>query len=118
MNMTPGKKKLLHSRRSARHFLFSKTDTGRLKEISRRKTGDANQVLQSTYPEMLRDARFINHALQRLESAAQFAAMAIRLDPPPPEDENPAGSTGMGEPTEVVEILEAVGREENGIYFR
>jgi len=116
MNMTPGKKNLLHSRRSARHFLFSKTDTGRLKEVSRRKTDDANQVLRSTYPDILRDARFIDHALQRLESAAQFAAMAIRLDAPLPENENPAGSTAMGGPTEVVEILEAVGREENGIW--
>ena len=116
MNMTAGNKPLLHSRGSARHFLFSRTDTGRLKEVDRHKSGDANQVLQLTYPDILWDARFLDQALQRLESAARFAAMAIRLDPTLPGDESSAGPEPVGRPAEVFAILASLCREENGMW--
>ena len=114
--MTAKNKSLLHSRGSARHFLFSKTDTERLKKVSRHETGDADPVLQLNYPDLLWDAHFINHALQRLESAAHLAAMVIRIDPSQPEDENSAGSEPAAKRAEVLAILESVCREENGMW--
>jgi tetratricopeptide (TPR) repeat protein len=114
--MTAAKKALLHSRRSARQFLFSKTDTGRLKEIGRLKTGDADAVLQSTYPDLLWDAHFIDHALQRLEVATQFAALVIRLDPTQPEHENFSESEAIDRQAEVAKILASVCRQEKGMW--
>lgn len=116
MNMTAGKVPLPHSRGSARHFLFSKTDTGRLKEVDRHETGDADQVLQRAYPDLLWDAHFLDHALQRLASATRFAALAIRLDPTLPEEENSAGPESVGGQAEAVAILAALCREENGMW--
>ncbi|UCD79283.1 MAG: tetratricopeptide repeat protein [Desulfobacterales bacterium] len=113
--MTAGKESLLQSRGSARQFLFSKTDTGRLKEISRLKPGDADQVLQNAYPNLLWDAHFIDHALQDLQSAAQFAAMVVRLDSPEPERENLAASEAVDRQAEVVKILESVCRQEKAM---
>jgi tetratricopeptide (TPR) repeat protein len=116
MNMTAGKTSLLPSRGSARPFLFSKTDTGRLKEVDRHESDDADRVLQLTYPDILWDAHFLDQALQQLESAGRFAAMAIRLDPALPGDENSAGPEPVGRPAEVFAILASLCREENGMW--
>ena len=114
--MTAGKESLLQSRGSERQFLFSRTDTGRLKEISRLKTGDADQVLQITWPDLLWDAHFIDHALQHLQAAAQFAAMVVRLDPPEPEQETLAGSETVDRQAEVAKILESACRQEKAMW--
>jgi tetratricopeptide (TPR) repeat protein len=116
MNMTAGKKSPLRSRRSARHFLLSKTDTGRLKEVNLNAAEDANQALRSNYPEILREAHFIDQALQRLESCARFAAMAIRLDPLLPAAENSADPEPIGRQAEIFAILDSVCRAENGMW--
>jgi tetratricopeptide (TPR) repeat protein len=116
MNMTARDKALFHSRGSARHFLFSKTDTERLKDVNRKKVGDANQALRSAYPDMLYDKNFMDHALQALEPVIQFSAAVIRLDQNGPDEAasaNPAADDG---PLEVAEILDAVCREENGMW--
>ena len=116
MNMTSGKKSLLRSRGSARHFLFSRTDTERLKEIDRLESGYADQALHLIDPDILWDASFLNQSLQRLESAVQFAAMAIRMDPPLPADEDSGDPEPADRQAEVCAILESVCREENGMW--
>ena len=80
INMTARDKALFHSRGSARHFLFSKTDTDRLKSVSRKKIADAGKALQSAYPDMLSGQDFMDHALLVLESDTLFSAVVIRLD--------------------------------------
>jgi tetratricopeptide (TPR) repeat protein len=116
MNMTAGKESLLQSRGSARQFLLSKTDTSRLKEFNRHETDDADRALQSAYPDVLRNNRFIEHALQQLETSANFAAVAIRLDSFPPEDENSSDPQSVDSQVDVFEVLESVCREENGMW--
>lgn len=114
--MTDSDKALFHSCGSARHFLFSKTDTWRLKDVRRKKVGDANQALRSAYPDMLSDKNFMDHALQALESVIQFSAVVIRLDQNGQDEEasaNPAADDGL---LEVAAILDAVCRQKNGMW--
>jgi tetratricopeptide (TPR) repeat protein len=116
MNMTDRDKALFHSRGSARHFLFSKTDTGRLKDVRRKKVGNADQALRSAYPELLCDKNFMDYALQELASVNRFSAVVIRLDPKRQDQNaaaNPAADNGL---LEVAAILDTVCREENGIW--
>jgi len=114
--MISGKKPLLRSRDSARHFLFSRTDTERLKAINRLETGPAHDARQRIDPQVRWDAAFLDHARQQLESAVQFAAMAIRLDPPPAADENSGAPQPGDRRAEVCAILESLCREDNGIW--
>ena len=78
--MTTEKKILRHSHESTRDFLFSKTDTERLKEVKSHATIDADQAVKSAHPDVLSGSDFIDQALEQLERAAQFSALVIRLD--------------------------------------
>ena len=78
--MTNIVKAVSQSRGSARNFLLSKTDTGRIKDLKRKKAAGVNEVLQSVYPDMLVGSNFIDHAIQHLDSVAQFASLAIGVD--------------------------------------
>jgi len=114
--MTAGNKALFHSRGSARHFLFSKTNTDRLKDVSLKQVADARQVLQSAYPEMLCDQDFRDHAQRVLAADSLFSAVVIRLDHNGNEEavsEDAAQADGL---LEVARILDEVCREQKGIW--
>ncbi len=114
--MTARDKALFHSRGSARHFLFSKTDTGRLESVSRKKITEAGKALQSAYPDMRSGQDFMDHALLALESDTLFSAVVIRLDQNGQEQEpsaDPAEDDGL---CQVARILDQVCREQNGIW--
>lgn len=116
MKMTAGDKALFDSRGSARHFLISKTDTERLKDVSRKGLDGADQSLRSAYPDLLCDQSFIDHALQSLASAARFSAVIIRLDPNGREEASPTAAAADDGLPEVAAILDAVCREESGLW--
>jgi len=114
--MTAINRKLFPDRGSARHFLFSKTDTGRLKEVSRPAGGAVSLALHSAYPDLLLDQDFIDQALRAMDTAARFAAMVIRPDQNRRPDEaadKPAAGNGQ---IEVAAILDAVCRREKGLW--
>lgn len=114
--MTAINRKLFPGRGSARHFLFSKTDIGRLKEVSRPERNAVNQVLQSAYPDLLFDQNFIDQALQAMGPAAGFAAMILRPDQNRLQDEDadePAAGDGQ---IEAAAILDTVCRREKGLW--
>jgi tetratricopeptide (TPR) repeat protein len=79
--MTSIKKELFHSHESTRHFLFSKTDTGRLQDVKSQEIIDADEAVRSAFPDMLSGSDFIDHATKQLGAIAQFSALVIRLDP-------------------------------------
>jgi tetratricopeptide (TPR) repeat protein len=114
--MTASHKALFHSRGSARHFIFSKTDTDRLEDVNHKQLADARQALHSAYPDMLSDQDFNDHAQQILASDSLFSAVVIRLD------QNGLEQVGAGDPAqdngllEVARILDQVCREQNGIW--
>lgn len=109
-------KAVSQSRGSARNFLLSKTDTGRLRDVVRKKAVGVNEVLQSVFPDMLAGMGFIDHALQRLESVAQFAALAIGMDQTGREDQNYSNPGALDEHVEIAGILETICREKNGFW--
>jgi tetratricopeptide (TPR) repeat protein len=109
--MTAGDSVLYRSRRSARHFLLSKTDTGQVADDRRRLSGDAQQALKTNFPDLLYARAFEEQVLKELESAPRFAAVVIQPDP--------AGRRkGAADDSlvQVADIVSAVCREENGIW--
>jgi tetratricopeptide (TPR) repeat protein len=116
IDMTAKNKAVFHSRGSARPFLFSKTTTGRLKDVSQKQIADARHLLQSAYPDMLCDQDFRDHAQQVLASDSLFSAVVIQLDQNGQEEaasDDPAQDDGL---LEVARILDEVCREQNGIW--
>jgi tetratricopeptide (TPR) repeat protein len=116
IKMTAGDQTLFHRRGSARHFLFSKTDTGRLKDVSPKIISAARQTLQSVYPDLLSDENLMDHALQLLESVKQFSSAVIRLDQGGPDTvgaAKPAADDGL---IELAELLDTACGEKNGIW--
>lgn len=114
--MTSIKKKLFHSHESTRHFLFSKTDTGRLKEVKRKKNIDAHEAIRSAFPDMRSGSDFIDYANQQLDALDQFSALVIRLDQVEKDNdpaELPEGNDGH---VDVAGILDRLGRKENCLW--
>jgi len=114
--MTNKAKAVFQSRKSARNFLFSKTDTGRIRDVERKMAVGVNEVLQSVFPDMLVGMGFIDHALQRLDSVAQFTALAIGVDQTRQVQEKYSNPGALDEHVEVAGILETVCREKNGLW--
>jgi tetratricopeptide (TPR) repeat protein len=114
--MTTEKKALFHSHGSANHFLFSKTDTGRLKEVKRKEIIDANEAVRSAFPDMRSGNDFIDYANQKLVGTAQFSAMVIRLDQVK-EDNDPAQLPEDNDGhVDVAGLLDRLCRKENGLW--
>ncbi|MCP4624196.1 MAG: tetratricopeptide repeat protein [bacterium] len=114
--MTAGDQALFHRRGSSRHFLFSKTDTGRLKDVGPKKISETRQALLSAYPDILSDENLTAHVLQLLEPVKQFSCAVIRLDQSGPDTVgtvNPAADGGL---IELAELLDAACGEENGVW--
>lgn len=110
------KKKLFHSHESARHFLFSKTDTGRLRDVKSQKILDADEAVKSAFPDMLCGSDFIDHAIKQLDAIAQFSALVIQLDPLKEENgpaEPPGDNKGV---VDTAGILDGLCRRENGLW--
>jgi len=114
--MTNKAKAVFQSRKSARNFLFSKTDTGRIRDVERKMAVGVNEVLQSVFPDMLVGMGFIDHALQRLDSVAQFTALAIGVDQTRQVQEKYSNPAALDEHVEVAGILETVCQEKNGLW--
>lgn len=114
--MTTRNKMLFHSRGSESHFLLSKTDTGRLKEVKSKEIIDADDAVRSAFPDMRAGNDFIDHAMQQLASSSQFTAMAIRLDPSR-QNGKTSDTSDMNEgQVDVAGILDRLCRKENGLW--
>ena len=114
--MTAGEKSLFYSRRSARHFLISGTDAGRLRDVSPGKADDMNRALQTAYPDLLSAHAFKENALQTLDAVDCFSAAVIRLDPNPAQEPPLVHPPADENLVKVADILDAVCRDENGIW--
>ena len=106
VKLTAGDQALFQRRDSSRHFLFSKTDTGRLKEVSRKKISEACQALLSAYPDILSNENLTDRALQLLESVKQFSCAVIRLDQ---SGTDRAGAAQLAANDGLVELAENLG---------
>ncbi|MGD8716848.1 MAG: hypothetical protein PVG70_20000, partial [Desulfobacterales bacterium] len=61
MTRTSNDKLLFQSRGSTRHFLFSRTDPGRIADVKPKKISVAHDRMKTVFPDMLVDNRFIEH---------------------------------------------------------
>jgi tetratricopeptide (TPR) repeat protein len=84
--------------------------------VERRKAVGVNEVLQSVFPDILVGMDFIDQALQRLDSVAQFAALAIGVDQPRQEEKKYSNPGALDKHVEVAGILETICREKNGLW--
>ena len=101
---------------STQQFLFSKTGTGRIKPVSRRKFSGTDKALKSAFPDVLIGKRLIDDALQRLDSVEQFAAMVIRLDEVTQDEEKQAARGKNEEPFGAAKILSNICEVETGFW--
>jgi tetratricopeptide (TPR) repeat protein len=114
--MTSDKKTLSLSHGSASHFLFSKTDIGRLKEVKKTEIIDDNEAVKSAFPDMRGGNDFIDYANQQLGAIDQFSAMLIRLDQVK-EANGPAKPPEVNDGhVDVAGILDRLCRKENGLW--
>ena len=74
--MKTEKKTLIHSHGSAGHFLFSKTDIGRLKEVKRKEIIEVDNAVRSAFPDMRSGSDFIDYANQQMDALDQFSRTA------------------------------------------
>ena len=109
-------KELFHNLETTRQFLFSKTDTERLRDIEDRDIVGGNKVLISVFPDVLVDSCFIEQAMKRLNSSVQFGVMAIRLDHSSLEDEQHTNPQIIDAQVEVAKTLDALCQQENGLW--
>ena len=114
--MTSDKKTLFLSQGSASHFLFSKTDTGRLKEVKRTEIIDANEAVRSAFPDMRSGSNFIDYANQQVDAIDQFSAMVIRLDQVTENNSQAKLPKGNDGHVDVAGILDRLCRRENGLW--
>ena len=109
-------KAVIQRRGSARNFLFSKTDIGRIKDVERKKAVGVNEVLQSVFPDMPAGRGFIDLAGQHLDSLAQFTALAIGVDQTRQTEDEYSNPGALDEHVEVAGILEMICREKSGLW--
>jgi tetratricopeptide (TPR) repeat protein len=114
--MTASNRALFQRHGSDRHFLFTKTDTGLLKDVGHKEFDGAVDALQSVYPAILSGREFIDRSQRELESSIQFAAMVIRLDQTGQGDESPAITASNDGLLEAALILDTVCREEKAMW--
>jgi tetratricopeptide (TPR) repeat protein len=114
--MANNAKAVFQSRGSARNFLLSKTETGPSKGIERKKAAGVNEILQSVFPDMLVGRGFIDHAMQQLDSVAQFVALAVGVDQTQQEDQKYSNPDVLDKHVEIAKILKMICREKNGLW--
>lgn len=114
--MTTRNKTLFHSHESTRDFLVSKTDTDRLKQVKRHDVIDTDQAVKSAHPDMLSGDNFSDHALEQLNSVAQFSAMVIRLDQLTKKSDTDHLTGAQQGAVDVAGILNEFCRREDGLW--
>ena len=72
----------IQSKGSSRHFLLSKTDTRALGEKILPQFSEIMAAISARFPELKTGKVYVDAALEHLQPAATFAALAVRLDRP------------------------------------
>ena len=71
---------LYHTRKSTRHFLFSKAEAEDLEKKRIYTSAGIQKSLQYVYPGLLTDHAFLHQAVQQLSSAKIFACTVFQID--------------------------------------
>jgi tetratricopeptide (TPR) repeat protein len=114
--MTKKRNDLFKNRGTTRHFLFFKSDTGRLKKRLPATADKASETLKTQFPGMLAGQAFINHVVDQLNSARQFGAMAIRVDGAALKLPESGDNHENTPPMAAASLLESFCQTENGLW--
>ena len=71
---------LYHTRKSTRHFLYSKADAEDQEKKRSHAPAHIQETIKSVYPGLLIDHSFLEHATEQLSSAKTFACMVFQID--------------------------------------
>ncbi len=71
---------LYHSRKSTRHFLYSKAGAEDRGKKRSRTPSHIQKAIKSVYPALLTGHSFLDHAAEQLSSAKIFACMVFQID--------------------------------------
>ncbi len=104
------------SRGSARNFLYSKTDTGRIRDLTNEKAVGIHEVLRTFFPELRIEKSFTDYAMQRLEAVTEFSALAVGVDQTRKQEEEYSETGAFDDHVEVAGILETICQEKNGLW--
>jgi len=112
--MTTEPKSTGNDRGSATQFMFSKTGTGLLKEVKKKKISDADEAVRTAYPGMRCGDGFIEYSNRQLEGLSRFSAIVIGLDSVE-EGDVPAEPSGADEgQVDVADLLDRLCRKASG----
>jgi tetratricopeptide (TPR) repeat protein len=114
--MTNISKAIYQNRGSTQHFLFSKTDAGRVRDVKRKKAVGVNEVLRSVFPDLLFGRDFIDHAMKQLELVPKFAALVVGVDQTRQEDDKYSNPGAHDEHVDVASIIATTCQEEKGMW--
>lgn len=104
------------SRGSARNFLYSKTDTGRIRDLTKKKAVGIHEVLRTLFPDLRIEKSFVEHAMQRLEAVTEFTAFVVGVDQTRKEEEKYSEIGAFDDHVEVAGILEMICQEKKGLW--
>ena len=115
--MTETSPELFKGRSSTQEFLLNKTESEekghRFQEIPQSVIED----LLDLFPNLLWGSAFLDHALEELEEATHFGALAIRMDPPQTSEGDKAPeSPGSGPPRDLLGMIDALAGKNNGTW--
>jgi tetratricopeptide (TPR) repeat protein len=74
------KSQIYHTRKSTRHFLYSKAEAEGLDKTSIHTTARIDKTIQSVCPGLLTGPAFLDHASEQLASISKFAFLVLRID--------------------------------------
>lgn len=114
--MNAKKKKRFLSNESESHFLFSKTDTGRVGEPNPKESLGDEHAVRSAFPDLRSGNDFIDFANQQLAATDRFSAMVIRRDQDIENNDPIESPDEKGGHIVVAGILDERCREENGLW--
>ncbi|UCF91935.1 MAG: tetratricopeptide repeat protein [Desulfobacterales bacterium] len=113
--MNPNGKGLIQQRGSTREFLFSKTDTRKLRNKTRKTAAQGTEALRTVFPGLQRGKSLQAQALKHFEGAAAFAVLVAQLDNFDRQDATSASQEAEWR-VEVAKGLDKLCQEERGIW--
>jgi tetratricopeptide (TPR) repeat protein len=105
---------LYHTRKSTRHFLFSKAEAEDLEKKRIYTSAGIQKSIQSVYPDLLTDHSFLHRAARQLSSAKIFACTVFQIDDDTGSDPERTKSDPVAAHKMAAKLIDNLCRQHNG----
>ena len=105
---------LYHTRKSTRHFLYSKAEAEDLEKKRICTSAGIQKSIQSVYPDLLTDHSFLHRAAQQLSSAKIFACTVFQIDDDTGSDPGRTKSDPVTAHKMAAKLIDDLCRQHNG----